>query len=384
MLGGGVEVRSDGRPDLTAAGERVVLGVLLWRAGWTARLVASGPYEPIAGGGATSNAAATAALWEQLGVPVGEHRGDRGPAHDHRRDRRARTARRRARVAKGGPGDLRVAHAAGDGTVRRRGLQVTPLPAETLTAPEPQLRWLVPEEVGVWPVQHARWNTSGALWAGEEARQRSAGGGLIRSAPRGAGAGGGCPGSGASPSPTPGASPGRCPRERVLGHPGRGRAAGLAGDARHPGRTRRPTPPCKAASSPGWERLGLPVAVRRSFVCSGAAPVCGTGAQPDRPTARRFGKARGPARGPLRLGRSRRGDRRRPGERRGARRGRPRPFDRPAGGQPGHPPDRRRRGGRPARRRGVHHRRPPGPGRRGGRQPRGPRHRRREHHVRDQ
>ncbi len=163
VLGGGVEVRSDGRPDLTASGERAVLGVFLWRAGRTPRLVASGLYEPIAGGGMTSNAAATAALWEQLGVPAASIVLLEGPRTTT--DEIAALARLVAER-----GWRRVGLVTSAWHMRRamrlcarRGLEVTPLPADTLSAPEPQLRWLVPQEVGFWRVQHACWELLGSL-----------------------------------------------------------------------------------------------------------------------------------------------------------------------------------------------------------------------------
>ncbi len=163
VLGGGVEVRNDGRPDLTAAGERVVLGVLLWRAGRTPRLVASGPYEPIAGGGVTSNAAATAVLWEQLGVPPASIVLLEGPRTTT--DEIAAVANL---VAERGWRRVGLVTSAWHmrramGLCASRGLDVTPLPAESLSAPEPQLRWLVPQEVGFWRVQHACWELLGSL-----------------------------------------------------------------------------------------------------------------------------------------------------------------------------------------------------------------------------
>ncbi len=163
VLGGGVEVRNDGRPDLTAAGERAVLGVLLWRAGRTPRLVASGPYEPIAGGGVTSNAAATAVLWEQLGVPPASIVLLQGP-----RTTTDEVAALAQLVAE--RGWRRVGLVTSAWHMRRairlcarRGLEVTPLPAEALRVPGPQLRWLVPQEVGFWRVQHACWEVLGSL-----------------------------------------------------------------------------------------------------------------------------------------------------------------------------------------------------------------------------
>ena len=163
VLGGGVEVRSDGRPDLTAAGERAILGALLWRAGRTPRLVASGPFEPIAGGRETSSAAATAVLWEQLGVTGSDIVLLEGPRTTT--DEIAALARLVAER-----GWRRVGLVTSAWHMRRamrlcarRGLEVTPLPAEALRAPGPQLRWLVPQEVGYWRVQHACWELLGSL-----------------------------------------------------------------------------------------------------------------------------------------------------------------------------------------------------------------------------
>ncbi len=163
VLGGGVEVHGDGRPDLTAAGERVVLAVLLWRAGRATHLVTSGPYEPIAGPRVTSNAAATAVLWEELGVPAANIVLLEGPRTTT--DEVAALARLVA-----DRGWRRVGLVTSAWHLRRamrlcarRGLEVTPLPAEALSSPGPQLRWLVPQEVGFWRVQHACWELLGSL-----------------------------------------------------------------------------------------------------------------------------------------------------------------------------------------------------------------------------
>ena len=163
VLGGGVEVRNDGRPDLTAAGERPILGVLLWRAGRTSRLVASGPYESIAGGGVTSNAAATAVLWEQLGVPAASIDLLEGPRTTTDEIAAIATLVAERRWRKVGLVTSAWHMRRAMRLCARRGLDVTPLPAEALTAPELQLRWLVPQEVGFWRVQHACWELLGSL-----------------------------------------------------------------------------------------------------------------------------------------------------------------------------------------------------------------------------
>lgn len=163
VLGGGVEVRPDGRPELTVAGDRVVLGVRLWRAGRAERLVATGPLVPVEGGGSTSYAAATAAMWEQLGVPAAAIVVVEGPRTTTDEVRALRELAVRSRWRRVGlvtsAWHLRRAMR----LCARAGLEVTPLPADALRPPPRELRWLVPQEVGFWRVQAACWELLGSL-----------------------------------------------------------------------------------------------------------------------------------------------------------------------------------------------------------------------------
>ncbi len=163
VLGGGVEVRPDGRPELTVAGDRVVLGVRLWRAGRAERLVTTGPFVPVEGGGSTSYAAATAAMWEQLGVPAAAIVVVEGPLTTTDEVRALRDLAVRSRWRRVGlvtsAWHLRRAMR----LCARAGLEVTPLPADALRPPPWELRWLVPQEVGFWRVQAACWELLGSL-----------------------------------------------------------------------------------------------------------------------------------------------------------------------------------------------------------------------------
>lgn len=68
VLGGGTRGAADARPQLSGAGDRVLLGGRLYHAGATPILVASGHTVP--GAARQESAAAhTATLWQQIGVP---------------------------------------------------------------------------------------------------------------------------------------------------------------------------------------------------------------------------------------------------------------------------------------------------------------------------
>ena len=163
VLGGGVEVGDDGSPTLTAAGDRVVLAVRLFRAGRTPLLLATGPYLLLPGGVATSNAAATAAIWMQLGVPEGSIVLLEGPRTTTDEVLALKTA-----VAERGwrrvglltsawhlPRAMRLC--------RRYGVEAVPLPADAVGTPPPRLRFLVPQQDGFQSVQTACWEVLGAL-----------------------------------------------------------------------------------------------------------------------------------------------------------------------------------------------------------------------------
>lgn len=68
VLGGGVRTSVTGRPQLTTAGDRALLGAQLWHAGNTPILAASGRTVP--GANATDDLAAiTSQVWQSIGVP---------------------------------------------------------------------------------------------------------------------------------------------------------------------------------------------------------------------------------------------------------------------------------------------------------------------------
>jgi uncharacterized SAM-binding protein YcdF (DUF218 family) len=163
VLGGGVEVGDDGSPTLTSAGDRVVLAVRLYRAGQTPLLLTTGPYTLLPGGKVASDAAATAAIWRELGVPEGSIVLLEGPRTTTDEVQALKTA-----VAERGwrrvglltsawhlPRAMRLC--------RRYGVEAVPLPAEAVRTPPPRLRWLVPQQDGFQSVQTACWEILGAL-----------------------------------------------------------------------------------------------------------------------------------------------------------------------------------------------------------------------------
>jgi uncharacterized SAM-binding protein YcdF (DUF218 family) len=163
VLGGGADVGGDGRPMLTVVGDRVVLAVRLFRAGKTSLLVTSGPYLPLPGGGATSTAAATAAIWRQLGVPeesIVLLEGPRTTTDEVLALKTAAAERGWRRVGLlSSAWHLRRAM----GLCRRFGVAVTPLPSDAVRLPQVRLRWLVPQDIGFFQVQAACWELLGAL-----------------------------------------------------------------------------------------------------------------------------------------------------------------------------------------------------------------------------
>lgn len=163
VLGGGVDVRDDGTPILTAAGDRVVLAVRLFHAGRTPLLVTTGPYLPLPGGEATSAAAATATIWRQLAVPEQSIVLLEGPrtTTDEVLALKAAAAERGWRRV----GLLTSAYhlRRAMGLCRRFGVEVTPLPSDAVRLPQAQPRWLVPQEIGFYRVQAGCWELLGAL-----------------------------------------------------------------------------------------------------------------------------------------------------------------------------------------------------------------------------
>ncbi len=163
VLGGGVEVTQSGAPMLTAAGDRVVLAARLFRAGDAALLVTTGPYKPLAGGRITSDAAGTADIWRQLGVPgeaIVPLEGPRSTTDEvvAIREAVARNGWRRVGLLTSA-WHLRRAMR----LCARHGVAVTPLPADRFEPPAPELRWVVPQQLGFWRVQVVFWEILGAL-----------------------------------------------------------------------------------------------------------------------------------------------------------------------------------------------------------------------------
>jgi uncharacterized SAM-binding protein YcdF (DUF218 family) len=163
VLGGGVDVGDQGEPMLTAAGDRVVLAARLFRAGRTKLLVATGPVVALAGGRRASVAAATAAIWAQLGVPaegIVVLEGPRSTTAEVLALEQAVAQRRWRRVGLlTSAWHLRRAMR----LCARDGVEATPLPADFFDPPRPQLRWLVPQQLGFYEVQAVCWEMLGAL-----------------------------------------------------------------------------------------------------------------------------------------------------------------------------------------------------------------------------
>jgi uncharacterized SAM-binding protein YcdF (DUF218 family) len=163
VLGGGVDVSDEGVPMLTAAGDRVVLAARLYRAGHVARLVTTGQLVVLRDGRTTSDAAATATIWRQLGVPA-EHivllEGPRSTTDEILAVKPA--------VAQYGWHRVGVLTSAWHlrramRLCARYGVAATPLPADVFEPPRAQLRWLVPQQLGFWRVQVVCWELLGAL-----------------------------------------------------------------------------------------------------------------------------------------------------------------------------------------------------------------------------
>jgi uncharacterized SAM-binding protein YcdF (DUF218 family) len=163
VLGGGVEIGEDGAPVLTAVGDRVVLAVRLYRAGKASLLVTSGPYIHLRGRRLASSAAATATLWRQLGVPGNDILALGGPrttTDEVRTLKRVAAEHGWRRVGLvTSAWHLRRAMA----LCRRYGVRASPLPADVIRMPPAQLRWLVPQADGFWPLQLACWEILGSL-----------------------------------------------------------------------------------------------------------------------------------------------------------------------------------------------------------------------------
>jgi uncharacterized SAM-binding protein YcdF (DUF218 family) len=163
VLGGGVEVTDEGVPMLTAAGDRVVLAARLFRAGKTSLLATSGPFMPLPGGRWASDAAATAKLWTQLGVPPEDIvllEGPRSTTDEVLALKRAVASHGWRRIGLlTSAWHLRRAMR----LCARYGVEATPLPADSFDPPRMELRWIVPQQLGFWRVQVVFWEALGAL-----------------------------------------------------------------------------------------------------------------------------------------------------------------------------------------------------------------------------
>jgi uncharacterized SAM-binding protein YcdF (DUF218 family) len=163
VLGGGIEIRSGGQARLAEGGDRLLVAVRLFRAGQARLLLTSGPVEPLAGGREASDPAATAAIWEGLGVPSGsivQVVGPRTTTDEVLALKRLVAERGWRRVglitsAFHLPRALRLC--------RRYGVEVTPLSADVHGSEEPAPRYLVPQWLGFCKVQLACWELLGML-----------------------------------------------------------------------------------------------------------------------------------------------------------------------------------------------------------------------------
>ena len=163
VLGGGVEISDEGVPMLTAAGDRVVLAARLYRAGRAERLVTTGAFVLLPDGRSTSDAAGTARIWEELGVPRERIVLLEGPRSTTAEVLALKEAAGRHRWHRIGvltsAWHLRRAMR----LCARYGVGATPLPADSFEPPRPQLRWIVPQQLGFWRVQVVSWEFLGAL-----------------------------------------------------------------------------------------------------------------------------------------------------------------------------------------------------------------------------
>ncbi len=163
VLGGGVEISDEGVPMLTAAGDRVLLAVRMYRAGQARVLATTGPHILLADGRQSSNAAATATIWRQLGVPAGSIVVVEGPRSTTDevlaiKDAVAQRGWRKVGLLTSAWHLRRAMLLCG-----RYGVHAQPLPAESFELPKAELRWVVPQQLGFWRTQMVAWETLGAL-----------------------------------------------------------------------------------------------------------------------------------------------------------------------------------------------------------------------------
>ena len=161
VLGGGMDVSDDGRPRFAEGGDRVMHAARLYHDGQARLLLASGPPVHLADGRISSYPAATATIWEQLGIPAGSILQVVGP----------KTTTDEVLALKRLIGE-RGWHRVGIITsawhmpramrlCRRYGVYATPLPADVRKGEEFKLRYLVPQWLGFQVVQLASWEILG-------------------------------------------------------------------------------------------------------------------------------------------------------------------------------------------------------------------------------
>jgi uncharacterized SAM-binding protein YcdF (DUF218 family) len=163
VLGGGMDVTDDGKPRLAEGGDRMMHAVRVYRAGQARLLLASGPPVHPSGGRLTSYPAATAAVWEQLGIPAESIVQVVGP----------KTTTDEVLALKKLIGE-RGWHRVGVITsawhmpramrlCRRYGVDAAPLPTDVRGSEEVQLHYLVPQWAGIEQVQLASWEILGMV-----------------------------------------------------------------------------------------------------------------------------------------------------------------------------------------------------------------------------
>jgi len=163
VLGGGLTRHDHGQVYLGDAGDRVMLAARLYLSGKTDYLIASGPWLADPGQPPTSVPALTAQAWQDLDIPTERIvllEGPRTTSAEIVELERLLAARRWQRI-----GLLTSAYhlRRATGLCRRRGIEVTPLPADfasSHTAPQPM--HLVPQGDGFNNVQRACWELLGA------------------------------------------------------------------------------------------------------------------------------------------------------------------------------------------------------------------------------
>lgn len=165
VLGGGVAVSRDGRPQLSEVGQRLLTGAELVRNGGTEVLVASGPV--VCNGGKTINyAEMTASLWEQMRVNRRHIVLQEGPRTTSEEtaafaDLVERRGWSRVGVVTSAWHLPRVLH-----ECRREGIDPIPLPAGFLArGRRPGLRAVVPQAEGVSRLQRFSWEVLGMTWS---------------------------------------------------------------------------------------------------------------------------------------------------------------------------------------------------------------------------